>query len=261
MSLKLTNPQQKVDQIVDFLQTIYQQQHKQTGVIAVSGGVDSVLSLTLLTKALGAENIIPIFLPYHSQSIEDGQLAAKFNQIPQKNWQTINIGQIVDQIATTRHIELENNNLTTNLKIRLGNIMARIRMTILYDIAKQHNAMVCGTENKSEKYLGYFTMHGDGASDIEPILSLFKTQVYQLAEFLNLPERFITKSPSAGLWQDQTDESELGFTYAQADQILLAKEENRLDEISQTEDPQLISKVMAQVEKMNFKHQVPYVLQ
>lgn len=111
--------------------------------------------------------------------------------------------------------------MVSNLnKIRLGNIIARVRMIILFDLAKKHSALVCGTENKSERLLGYFTRFGDAASDIEPIAHLYKTQVYQLAEYLKLPQKIIDVKPTAGLWKNQTDEGEFGFTYEEADQVL-----------------------------------------
>ena len=98
--------------------------------------------------------------------------------------------------------------------------MARVRMIILFDLAKQIGGLVCGTENKSEKLLGYFTRFGDAASDLEPISHLYKTQVYQLAKYLKIPGQIINQSPTAGLWDGQTDEGEFGFTYREADQVL-----------------------------------------
>jgi len=105
-------------------------------------------------------------------------------------------------------------------RVRFGNIMARIRMTILFDKAKKLNSLVCGTENKTEHLLGYFTRFGDAASDIEPISHLYKTQVRQLADYLKVPKEIINKPPTAGLWDGQTDEAEFGFTYKEADQVL-----------------------------------------
>jgi len=98
--------------------------------------------------------------------------------------------------------------------------MARLRMIFLFDTAKKNQALVCGTENKSERLLGYYTRFGDSASDLEPISHLYKTQVLQLAKYLKIPKKIITTKPSAGLWENQTDEGEFGFTYAEADQVL-----------------------------------------
>jgi NAD+ synthase len=98
--------------------------------------------------------------------------------------------------------------------------MARIRMIILFDLAKKNHALVCGTENRSENLLGYFTRFGDQASDLEPIGHLYKTQVYELAEYLKVPKDIIEQKPTAGLWKNQTDEKEFGFSYKEADPVL-----------------------------------------
>jgi NAD+ synthase len=156
--------------------------------------------------------------------------------------------------------------------LRKGNAMARARMMVVYDVAKELNALVCGTENKSEKYLAYFTRFGDEASDVEPIQHLYKTQVRQLAAFLRLPEQFITKAPSAGLWDGQTDEAELGFSYDQADQVI----EGFLQEIKQVEnitqlaavtisqktelDLPIVEAVLKRIKNNHFKHEVPYTI-
>ena len=129
----------------------------------------------------------------------------------------MNIGKAVDELAATLG--------AADDQLRLGNIMARVRMICLYDLAKQLDALVCGTENKSEKYLGYFTRFGDEASDIEPIMHLYKTEVYELAKHLGIPGAIVAKPPSADLWSEQTDERELGFSYKEADQVLHVLEE------------------------------------
>ncbi|MBU0576347.1 NAD(+) synthase [Patescibacteria group bacterium] len=250
MSLQLPNPQQTVNEIVSFLQQTYTAVQKTQAVIAVSGGIDSALSLTLVVRALSAQNVIAVAMPYGDQDIADSKMILEFNQIPQENWQVINIKSVVDAAAEIVGIGTED-------KIRLGNLMARTRMMMIYDLAKKHDALVCGTENKSEKYLGYFTRFGDEASDVEPIVGLYKTQVHQLAEFLNLPLKIRLKPPTAELWDGQTDEAELGFTYEVADQVL-----EQL--IAGTEitgiEPELVKKVVERIEEMEFKQRVPYTL-
>ena len=141
----------------------------------------------------------------------------------------------------------------------MGNIMARARMIVLFDIAKKHNALVCGTENKSEHLLGYYTRFGDEASDIEPIRHLYKTQIYKLAKYLNVPQEIIEAQPSAGLWKRQTDEGQFGFSYEEGDQVLhlyydknLSLKELKKYGFKNTE--KIIS-----FSKMNeYKHKVPY---
>ena len=252
MILNLTNPQQKVDQTIQFLQQTFQDTGKKTAVVAVSGGIDSALSLTLITQALGAQNIISVMLPYGSKDLSDGEAILEFNQIPHNSRQVIDIKPTVDAAAQAAGVELSD-------RVRLGNLMARARMMMIYDLAKKHNALVCGTENKSEKYLGYFTRFGDEASDIEPIVGLYKTQVRQLAKFLNLPTQIQTKPPTADLWEGQTDEEELGFSYEVAEQVLTQLiDEGKTAANIKDVDPELVEKVIQRVEQMKFKQQVPY---
>ncbi len=144
-------------------------------------------------------------------------------------------------------------------KVRVGNIMARIRMILLYDLAKKHNALVCGTENKSEFLLGYFTRFGDEASDFEPIQHLYKTQVFQLASFLNVPKNIIQQVPTAGLWRNQTDEKEFGFTYKEADQVLFYyyDQKLKLEEIKGMGFKNAATIINFAL-KNSYKHRTPY---
>ena len=112
---------------------------------------------------------------------------------------------------------------------------------------------MCGTENKSEHHLGYFTRFGDSASDVEPIAGLYKTQVWEMAKELGLPEIFYTKAPSAGLWEGQTDENEMGFSYAEADKVLMGQIEGI--------DMSVVEKVQKMVKANRFKLEVPYVIE
>lgn len=238
--------QDEVNKIVKFLQKTHRTQGKSQGVIAVSGGIDSALSLTLLCRAIGAENVHPLFLPYNDQSVEDSKLACSWNKIPEENWKMVDISPYVDALATDLQA----------FDLRKGNLMARMRMMVVFDTAKDLDALVCGTENKSEHYLGYFTRFGDSASDIEPICHLYKTGVRELVEFLQLPEVFLSKAPSAGLWAGQTDEEEMGFSYQDADKALSVI----LGESTQELDPAVLSKVKKVVDSQAFKLQVPYTL-
>ncbi|MFH1959581.1 MAG: NAD+ synthase [Patescibacteria group bacterium] len=250
------NPQQIIDEIISFIKQTYIAQKKEIALIAVSGGIDSALSLTLVTRALSAKNIIPVMLPCGDQDLSDGEVMLKFNKIPQENWQVKNIKQVVDHAARIAGADVSD-------RVRLGNLMARTRMMIIYDLAKKYDALVCGTENKSEKYLGYFTRFGDEASDVEPIVGLYKTQVRQLGEFLDLPDQIRIKPPTAGLWEGQTDEQELGFTYEVADKVLMqiVDEKKSANEIFVNGvEPELVKKVLERVKKMKFKQQVPYVM-
>ncbi len=147
-------------------------------------------------------------------------------------------------------------------KVRMGNFMARARMMVLFDRAKMLNALVLGTENKSEHYLGYYTRFGDEASDIEPLRNLYKTEVFHLAKHLAIPEEIQEATPTAGLWVGQTDEGQFGFTYKAADEILYGLYEARLSPQELAErglDRQTIDDVQAWVERMAFKHELPVI--
>ncbi len=173
--------------------------------------------------------------------MNDAKLIISWNGFD-ANYKEINIEQMVD--TTVSMLEIKDD-------LRKGNVMARTRMIVLFDTAKRLGGVVCGTENKSEHYLGYFTRFGDSASDLEPIALLYKTEVLQMAKELGLPEVFYTKKPSAGLWEGQSDEDEMGFGYADADKVL----QGETDSV----DPKIVAKVQQMVDKNRFKLEVPYV--
>ena len=180
-------------------------------VLGLSGGIDSSLAAALAARALGPERVHAFLLPYRTSSPEseaDARLVAGHLGIPHR---VIDISPMIDA-----YFAIE----TDADAGRRGNKMARERMTILFDQAKRANALVLGTSNKTEILLGYSTVFGDNASSINPLGDLYKHQVWQLARHLGLPERVVSKAPSADLWPGQTDEGELGFSYALADEVL-----------------------------------------
>ncbi|HXG00459.1 MAG TPA: NAD(+) synthase, partial [Bacteroidota bacterium] len=147
-------------------------------------------------------------------------------------------------------------------RVRAGNVMARQRMIILYDFSSREQALVIGTSNKTEIFLGYGTLHGDLACALNPLGDLYKTQVWQLARALGVPERLIEKSPSADLWEGQTDEGEFGFTYAEADRLLyfMIDERRSIDElVAMGFDRKLIDRVRNMVIKSQFKRRPPII--
>ncbi len=266
-----------IGEILSFIKQTFAKTGKQTAIIAVSGGIDSAASLSLVARALGADKVHVALLPYGEQDMTDARAVVDFNEIPIDNQHEIQIKPIVDAVINGV------NNKDKQIDLRQGNIMARTRMIVLYDLAKTLDALVCGTENKSEKYLGYFTRFGDEASDLEPIQHLFKTQIRQVATELQLPQEIIAKEPSAGLWQDQTDEAEFGFSYADADKVLeiiVDKQPALLERLTNGKarsleevrdgarflsgaslDPATIEKVLKHVQSNWFKQQVPYYLE
>ena len=174
--------------------------------IGISGGVDSAVTAFLCVKALGRKRVFGVLMPYGRQSdIYDS--VAVVNQLNIKYFQK-DIKPIVDQYKIT-----DNRFVNANIK-------SRVRMTILYAYSNHKNGLVIGTTNKSEMAVGYFTKFGDGGCDFEPIANLYKSEIFQMAKHLNVPPVIITKKPTAGLWSDQTDEDEFGFTYSDLDKFL-----------------------------------------
>ena len=181
-------------------------------VVGLSGGVDSALSTALAARALGAEQVLALMLPYRTSAPESAQDAVELATLFGAATRTIDISPMIDAYFDGCDPEAD--------QLRRGNKMARERMAILFDHAKKRRALVLGTSNKTEILLGYSTIFGDNASSINPLGDLYKQQVWQLAEHLDLPRRVIDKKPSADLWPGQTDEDELGFSYRTADEVL-----------------------------------------
>jgi len=180
-------------------------------VIGLSGGVDSAVTAFLCARALGAENVFAIRMPYRTSnpsSLTDAALVVEATGI---RCVTIDISASVDG-----YLQYEPDADAR----RRGNVMARTRMLVLFDQSAKFDALPIGTGNKTERLLGYFTWHADDAPPVNPIGDLFKSQVWQLARYLGVPEALIEKAPSADLEAGQTDESDLGINYARADAIL-----------------------------------------
>jgi len=182
-------------------------------VIWISGGIDSAVVAALSARAIGNKNVWGVSMPYGNQDTSDGQLVIDNLGI---NGREINISEEVN--GNIRKLEQVLNREIN--QVTRGNLMARERMKVLYGFANGLGGMVIGTGNKSELEIGYFTKYGDGGVDIEPIGDLYKTEVFEVARILGIPQRIIDKKPSAGLWEGQTDEDEFRMTYKELDAVL-----------------------------------------
>ena len=220
-------------------------------VLNLSGGVDSALSCYLSAEALGKDNVLALKLPYSSStpdSSEHAQVVIDTLGVPSL---TIPITDMADGLIN-RFPEMDRN--------RQGNIMARVRMIALYDQSAAFHALPVGTGNKTEILLGYTTLFGDAACAINPLGDLYKTQLRQLAKAVGVPQVILDKPPTADLWLGQTDEGELGFTYAEVDQLLYLLVDERYspeDCVADGFDEGFVRAVMERVRRNQFKRMLP----
>lgn len=220
--------------LIDWLKT---KLDDKPAVLGISGGVDSAVVTALLVAAVGPDRVSGLLLPGDSDA---EHLAKQLGiQTSQRS-----IDPIVQAVVANQTVS----------PLSLGNVKARVRMTLLYLHANEVGGLVVGTGNKTELLLGYFTKYGDGGVDLLPLAGLYKTQVWQLAQELAIPEAIINKTPSAGLWAGQTDEAELGITYALADVILMAIEQQKP---LQQFDPSLVKLVQTKMNQAQHKLALP----
>ncbi|HID0745624.1 TPA: NAD+ synthase [Campylobacter jejuni] len=242
--------QKITEKMCDFIQEKVKNSQSQGVVLGLSGGIDSALVATLCKRAL-KENVFALLMPTqisNKANLEDAlRLCADLNL----EYKIIEIQSILDAFIK------QSENITL---VSLGNFAARIRMSLLYDYSALKNSLVIGTSNKSELLLGYGTIYGDLACAFNPIGSLYKSEIYALAKYLNLHENFIKKAPSADLWENQSDEGDLGFSYAKIDEGLKALETND-EKLLRTLDPSLIAILKNRMQKNAFKGKMPEILE
>ncbi len=223
-------------------------------VMGLSGGIDSAVVAYLAARALGADNVLAVMMPYKTSnagSVEDAKKVVSDLGIPSK---LIEITPMIDAYFS-QYVE-ENFHM-----LRKGNKMARERMTILYDQSSALPGLVIGTSNKTELLLGYGTIYGDMASALNPIGDIYKNQIYQLARYLQVPQSLIDKAPSADLWEGQTDEQELGYRYDDLDCFLYYKYDCRYTdkELSEFFDESFIENVNKKVQVNHYKRKSPVI--
>ncbi len=222
-------------------------------VIGLSGGIDSAVSAYLAAKALGAENVLALRMPYTTSSaasLSDAEAVIEDLDLPNLS---LPISDMADPLIE-RFPDMS--------RLRKGNIMARLRMIMLYDQSMAWGGLVMGTSNKTEFLLGYSTIYGDSGVALHPIADLYKFQVRQMARHLRAPASIIDKAPSADLWVGQTDEDELGFTYDEADQVLflLVDERYTVDEAAaEGFDRDFVVQIWERVKANHYKRTMPNI--
>ncbi len=222
-------------------------------VVGLSGGIDSAVAAGLAVRALGADRVLGVMMPYATSSPASLADAGAVAGVLGLRTEKVEITPMVDAFLA---------GMPGADPVRRGNVMARCRMVVLYDRSARDRALVLGTGNRTEALLGYTTMHGDNACALNPVGQLYKTEIRLLAAWLGLPAAVLDKAPSADLWAGQADEDELGFTYAQADEVLhlLVDQElgsQRLEEMGHA--PDLVARIAARVQAMAFKRVLPPV--
>jgi NAD+ synthase len=221
------------------------------GILGLSGGLDSTVCAYLAARALGPKNVLGLIMPYGTSfgvDVQDARQAATRLKVRHK---IIDVAPMVDAYFE-RH--------PTENRLLRGNKIARERMSILYDYSAREKALILGTSNKTELLIGYGTLHGDLASAINPLGDLYKSQVRQMARFLEVPAKILNKPPTAGLWTGQTDEGEIGMTYPEMDEMLV----HLVDERQSKEEllahgfrKEKIERIMSLIKHSEFKRKLP----
>jgi len=221
-------------------------------VLGLSGGIDSAAVGALAAEAMGAKNVTALFMPYRAsspESTEHAHLVAK------------TFGLALEEVDITPQVDAYFADLGEVDRVRRGNKMARERKSIEYD-RSWPDGLVLGTSNKTELLLGYGTRYGDMACDLNPVGDLYKSQLRELAVLLGVPPVVVRKPPTADLWVGQTDESELGFTYAEADLILYHLVDRRLlpeSLVAAGFDEKLVKAIRERIRKSHYKRVMPLI--
>ncbi|WP_338960563.1 NAD+ synthase [Fusobacterium nucleatum] len=241
------------NELVKFLRENFKKAGFSKAVLGLSGGIDSALVAYLLRDALGKENVLAIMMPYKSSNPDSLNHAKLVVEDLKINAKSIEITDMIDAY-------FKNEKEASSL--RMGNKMARERMSILFDYSSKENALVVGTSNKTEIYLGYSTQFGDSACALNPIGDLYKTNIWDLSRYLKIPNELIEKKPSADLWEGQTDEHEMGLTYKEADQVLyrMLEENKTVKEIlAEGFSKDLVDNILKRMNRSEYKRRMPLI--
>jgi NAD+ synthase len=222
-------------------------------VLGLSGGIDSAVVCELAVRALGPDHVLALMMPYRTSSEESLAHARLMVDRLGIEAEIMPVSGVVDAFFAGRE---------DASRLRRGNVMARARMLCLYDVSARDGRLVLGTSNKTELMLGYGTMFGDMASAVNPIGDLYKTQLRGLAWHLGIPAPLIEKSPSADLWEGQSDEEDLGFSYESVDRLLYMMLEERMDRdaiLAEGIEPAFFQRVRGMVVKSQYKRMMPVI--
>ena len=245
------------DSIVKFIKSKVTQANSNGIAIGLSGGIDSTLVAYLACQAVGKDRVFGIIMPSTTTPTEDKIHGIQIAEHLGIDYKEIAIDSILNEYLSVT--QLDNDNLA------IGNLKARIRMSVLYYYANFKNYLVIGTGNKSEILIGYFTKHGDGACDMEPIGDLYIREVFKLSEYLDISSEILNKPPRAGLWENQTDEDEIGMSYNLLDEILYLYTEKEMTntEISQKLEISVddVDMIIAKIKRSEHKSKVPEIPQ
>jgi NAD+ synthase len=248
--------------LVDFLREEVGRAGFSRTLLGLSGGIDSAVAAALAARAFGADNVLGVLLPYRTSSPDSAAHALRVAESIGIPTRTIDITAMADGYLTSVDIDPRTVRAGGTEALRRGNVLARCRMIALYDLSVVWNGLVVGTSNKTEMLLGYSTQWGDAAHAVNPLGDLYKAQVYALARHLDLPREVIDKAPSADLFEGQTDEADLGFSYAEADAILYRMVDERYGEaelVREGFDAALVRRVARRVIRNQFKRLPPVI--
>lgn len=240
-------PEAATGRCVEFIRRTLETAGRDSLVVGLSGGIDSAVAAGLAVRALGADKVLGVMMPYATSSAASLADALEVASV---------LGVKTEKVEITPMADAFMSRIPEGEQVRRGNVMARCRMIVLYDVSARDGSLVLGTGNRTESLLGYTTMFGDSACALNPVGQLYKTEIRLMAEYLGLPPAVLTKAPSADLWEGQADELELGYTYAEVDRLLVHMIDQKLGS-RQLEAlgfaPGFIDRVAGRVRAMAFK--------